>query len=114
MATNKRTIRGEQYNTPAIVDQAMQAVDASTLDTEAARQSLMRLGHRDPGDAIVNQYAREVAILKHQERKTGAHFSGQIGKISFANREKTIQDVQDYLTRRVSGQRANWTASHRR
>lgn len=111
---DKRTIRGEQYSVSQIVDNAISAAGAATLDTESARQSLMRLGHRNPNDTLVNQYAREVAILRLLEKATGAHFSGQIGKISFSSREKTIQDVQDYLSRRVSGQHANWTASHRR
>lgn len=108
MATAKRTIRGEQYNISELVDGAIAAVDGRTLDTDAARASLARLGNRNPSDAVVNQYARESAILAELQRQTGAAFNGQIGKISFANRDNAIAQVNSYLNRRIQGQRSRW------
>jgi hypothetical protein len=108
----KRTINGTQYNVPWIVDEAVAAVDSMTLNVETARQSLARLGHQNPADELVTRYARETAILNILGRKTGANFAGQIGKINFADRDATIQDVQSYLNRRIHGQHARWTANH--
>ena len=108
MATAKRTIRGEQYNIEALVDSAIAAADSRTLDTEKARNSLAFLGNRNPSDAQVNQYARESAILAELQRTTGAAFNGQIGKISFTDRDKTISDVNSYLNRRNAGHRSRW------
>lgn len=106
--TDKRTIRGERYNISELVDSATATVDGQTLDTDAARNALARLGHRNPADAVVQQYARESAILSELERSTGAHFGGQIGKISFANRDRAIDQVNAYLNRRIAGQRSRW------
>lgn len=108
MATAKRTIRGEQYNISELVDGAIAAADSRTLDTNAARESLARLGNRNPSDAQVSQYARESAILAELQRETGAAFNGQIGKIGFANRDKAIAQVNSYLNRRIQGQRSRW------
>lgn len=110
---DKRTISGQQYSVSHIVDEAIAAVNGAPLNTSAARQSLARLGHQNPSEELVNRYARESAILDTLGRMTGAEFRGQIGKISFASREKTIQDVQSYLNRRVQGQHARWTTNHR-
>ena len=108
MATATRTIRGEQYNISELVDGAITAADSRTLDTTAARESLARLGNRNPSDAVVNQYARESAILADLQRETGAAFNGQIGKIGFANRDNAIAQVNSYLNRRIQGQRSRW------
>ena len=108
MATAKRTIRGEQYNIETLVDSAIAAADSRTLDTEKARNSLAFLGNRNPSDAIVNQYARESAILAELQQATGAAFSGQVGKIGFANRDKAIAQVNAYLDRRNAGHRSRW------
>ena len=108
MATAKRTIRGEQSNISELVDGAIAAADSRTLDTDAARRSLALLGNRNPSDALVNQYARESAILAELQRETGAAFSGQVGKIGFANRERAIEQVNSYLNRRIQGQRSRW------
>lgn len=113
MATAKRTIRSEQYNISDLVDGAIAAAEGRTLDTDAARRSLALLGNRNPSDALVNQYARESAILAELQRETGAAFSGQIGKISFASRERAVEQVNSYLNRRNSAQRANWTQKQR-
>lgn len=112
MAT-KRTIRGEKYNVAELVDNAIAAVDGRTLDTNDARESLARLGHRSPSNCLVNQYARESAILAELQRTTGAAFSGQIGKIGFSSRDRAIEQVNAYLDRRNSAQRAGWTQKQR-
>jgi len=108
MTTAKRTIRGEQYNISELVDNAIASADSRTLDTEAARKSLAFLGNRNPSDAVVNQYARESAILAELQNQTGAAFSGQIGKIGFADRDRAIAQVNSYLNRRIQGQRSRW------
>ena len=114
MATAKRTIRGEQYNIAELVDGAIAAADGRTLDTDAARKSLAFLGHSSPSDALVNQYARENAILAELARTTGAGgFNGQIGKISFDDRDRAIEQVNSYLNRRNSANHARWTQKTR-
>lgn len=105
----KRTIRGEQYNIAELVDGAIAAIDARLeLNTDAARQSLMRQGHTNPADTLVNRYARETAILDVLQRQTGASFSNQIGKIGFEDRDNAITQVNSYLNRRNQGQRSRW------
>ena len=108
MTTSTRTINGTKYNVAEIVDNAIATVENMTLDTEKALDSLRRLGHQNPDEELVTRYARETAILKVLERQTGANFSGQIGKINFTSREKTISDVESYLNRRIAGQRSRW------
>ena len=108
MATAKRTIQGEKYNVAELVDNAIAAAAGRTLDTDAARRSLALLGNRNPSDALVNQYAQESAILAELQRETGAEFSGQVGKIGFANRDKAIAQVNSYLDSRNAGQRSRW------
>jgi hypothetical protein len=56
--------------------------------------------------------AREMAMLRKLGYITKANFEGQLGKISFSSRERTIADVQSYLNRRNQGQRSRWSASH--
>lgn len=107
--TAKRQIQGQQYNVAELVDGALTQIDGSTLDLDAARAALARLGHRNPTDAIVTKYARESAILNILARQTGAAFDNQIGKIDFSSRERAIDGVNSYLWRRVHGQRSRWT-----
>ncbi len=109
-----RTIKGQKHNVPQIVDAAIAASDRQPLDTEAARQSLLRMGHRSPDKVLVTRYARETAILAALERTTGANFTGQIGKISFASRERTLADVESYLNRRIHGQRVRYIEKYGR
>jgi hypothetical protein len=104
----KRQINGTKYSIPELVDNAITAVEGKTLDLDKARSALMYLGHRDPAEDLVIRYARESAILDHMARETRANFSGQIGKIDFSSREKTIAGVESYLNRRIAGQRARW------
>jgi hypothetical protein len=106
---DKRQINGVKYSVSQIVDDAIAAVDGMTLNTAAARESLTRLGHQNPDEKLITRYARESAILNLLSRTTGANFSGQIGKINFANREIAIENVQSYLNRRIQGQHARWT-----
>ena len=113
MTTAKRTIRGEQYNISELVDNAIATADSKPLNTDAARKSLQFLGHTAPPEDLVNQYARESAILAELQRTTGAAFSGQIGKIGFSSRDRAIEQVNSYLSRRNSAQRARWTQKQR-
>jgi hypothetical protein len=106
---DKRQIAGTQHSISQMVDAAIAETDSMTLNTEAARQSLARLGHQNPDEKLVIRYARESAILSILGHMTGANFAGQIGKINFANRETTIDSVHSYLNRRIQGQHARWT-----
>ncbi len=106
--TDKRTIRGEKYDIAAVVDNAIATVDAGTLDITDAEAYLRRMGHTAPAPELVNTVARDTAILNLMTRATGASFSGQIGKISFANRDLAIEQANAYLNRRNAGHRAQW------
>jgi len=106
---DKRQIANAKYSVSQIVDDAIATADNMALNTDAARASLARMGHQNPAVELVTRYARETAILSALARTTGANFAGQIGKISFANREATINDVHSYLNRRIQGQHARWT-----
>lgn len=108
MATVKRTIRGEKYDIAAVVDEAISTVDAQPLNTEDARNYLRIMGHTAPTDELVNRVAREKAILARMQRATGASFSGQLGKISFDDRNEAIRQANAYLDRRNQGQRSRW------
>lgn len=108
MATAKRTIRGEQYNIAQVVDEAIAAVDAQAIDTTDADAYLRRMGHTAPATELVNQVARDMAILTKLEKVTGASFTGQLGKISFDNRDKAIDQANAYLNRRNAGHRSRW------
>lgn len=106
---DKRQIAGQKFSVTQIVDEAIAAVDGMTLNTEAARESLIRLGHQNPDENLVTRYARESAILSILGRMTEANFAGQIGKINFTDRETAINNVHSYLNRRIQGQHARWT-----
>lgn len=112
MATTKRQIRGEKFDVERLVDDALAAADGLTLDMEQARQSLTRMGHQNPAHELVSRYARESAILGWMTRTTGASFAGQIGKIDFSNRSRTIATVNAYLDRRTSGLRTEFSARY--
>lgn len=105
---DKRTIRGEKYSIEQLIDSAIATVDAGTLDTDAARSYLMRMGHTNPAEELVNTVARDTAILNLMTRTTGASFNGQIGKISFVNRDRAIEQSNAYLNRRNAGHRSRW------
>ena len=107
--TNKRQIRGQQYDVKTLVENAITTVDAQELNTEAARAALLKLGHTNPDEKLVIRYARESAILAKLAQGTGANFNGQIGKIDFSTTERAIDQVNSYLNRRINGQRRNYT-----
>ena len=109
---NTRQINGTQYNVEALVDEALAA--ELTIDMNAARAALARLGHRTPDEALVSRYARESAILNYLGEKTGARFDNQVGKIDLSNRAAAIDGVQSYLWRRVHGQRRNYSEKYGR
>ena len=106
--TTKRTIRGEKYDIAAVVDEAIAAVNSQPLDTADARSYLLRMGHTAPADELINRVAREKAILTRKQKTTGATFTGQLGKISFDNRDKAIEQANAYLDRRNQGHRSRW------
>ena len=108
MATAKRTIRGEKYNIENLIDEAITTADAGELDTTAADAYLRRQGHTAPTAELVNRVARDMAILAVMQRQTGATFTGQIGKISFDDRDRAIAQSNAYLDRRNQGQRSRW------
>lgn len=108
MTTAKRTIRGEQYNIAQVVDEAIAAVDAAELNTADADAYLRRMGHTAPASELVNRVAREKAILARMQKLTGASFTGQLGKISFDDRDKAIEQSNAYLNRRNAGHRSRW------
>lgn len=111
---NKRQIRGTQYNVMEIVQNAIAMANNQPLDLEKARKSLAYLGNQNPNDELVTRYARETQILSNLANATGAFgFENQIGKIDFSSIEKTVADVNAYLSRRNQAHRARWTASHR-
>lgn len=116
--TTKRTVNGQRFSIPELVDSALAAADARMAsaywggEIERAQQSLRYMGHSSPDEALVTRYARETVILTALQKVTGANFSGQIGKIGFSSREQAIADVESYLNRRNQGQRSRWTASH--
>jgi len=106
MTTQKRTIRGEKHDIAALVDGAMATAGAGNLaDAEAY---LRRCGHTNPDAALIARVARERAILIILERQTGATFTGQIGKISFDDRDQAIRQANAYLDRRNQGHRSRW------
>jgi hypothetical protein len=107
MAT-KRTIRGEKYDIAALIDDAISHVDSSPLDTANAKNYLRLMGHTAPTEELINRVAREMAILKRLSRATSANFDGQIGKISFDNRDKAIEQANAYLDRRNQAHRSRW------
>lgn len=108
MSTSKRTIRGEQYNVAQLVDEAIAAVDANPLDTADADAYLRRMGHTAPAPELVARVAREKAILARMQNATGASFTGQLGNISFENRDKAVEQANAYLNRRNAGHRSRW------
>lgn len=115
MATNTRQINQQKINVEQLVDEALAQADSLPLDLNAAQNHLAYWGHRNPADELVEQkVVLEMAILRYMARKTGAAFDNQIGKISFNDRQKTIEDVDAYLWRRVHGQRRNYSQKYGR
>lgn len=109
----KRQIRGGKYDVESLVRNAMLSVRVTSHDKEDAIKALQRLGHRNPSPSLVEKYARETNILKSLERKTGARFTGQLGKIDFSSHASAVRGVNAYLTRRFKGHQARWGQTHR-
>lgn len=108
MQNKKRQIRGQQFSISETVHEAMESVDGQKLNLESARTNLAKLGHSSPADELVTKYARNAAILAILERKTGAYFTNQIGKIDFTDEQSAISAVNAYLNRRNAGHRSRW------
>jgi glycyl-tRNA synthetase beta subunit len=108
-----RQVAGEKINTADVVRQALEMVNGQALNTAAAVESLKRLGHTNPAQALVERYARESAILAALEKLTGANVTGQIGKWDMSTEEKIHAAFNSYLNRRIAGQHARWSASHK-
>lgn len=104
----QQTKRTKASDVSQIVDEAIAAVDAGTLDTADAEEYLRRMGHTAPATELVNRVARDRAILAILDKRTGAAFNGQIGKIGFINRDKAIEQANAYLNRRNAGHRSRW------
>ncbi len=102
-----RTIAGKRYNTAEVVNRA---ISEGRDDLPAARAALTRLGHTNPPDAMVRDYARQARVLGNIERITGSAASGQIGKWNFSNAQTIMNSFDSYLNRRIQGQRSRWTA----
>jgi hypothetical protein len=111
----KRTIKGERYNPEQLVDDAIAAVVAAGTDLGAAREALARLGHSNPDEALVARYAYEAAILSHIGDAVNEPdaLRRQIGKWRMDSREAIVRNLHAYLDRRLAGQHARWTQSHR-
>ena len=102
---SKRVIRGEKYDVAQLVADAMAAAQP---DTAAATVALQRMGHANPSTELVNRYARDAAVLAQLQNTTGAAFASQIGKISFDNTNKAVEQVNAYLNRRNQAHRSRW------
>ena len=109
-ATNgsKRQVRNQQIDTAEIINQAIETVNESGIDLDAARDSLEMMGHTAPADAMVETYATQTAVLSAIETLTGANATGQIGKWDFSNAQTIHDSFNSYLGRRVQGQRSRW------
>ena len=104
-----RQINGNKFDVNTVVASAIAESNSKPLNTEAAKRALAYLGHVNPTEAYVAQYAREAAILKILAIKTGANgFDRQIGVIDFTSNETIIAGVNDYLNRRNAGHRASF------
>ena len=109
-ATNgsKRQVNKRQVDTAELVNQAIEMVNESGIDLDAARDSLRMIGHTAPADALVENYATQKAVLAAIETLTGANATGQIGKWDFSNAQTIHDSFNSYLGRRVQGQRSRW------
>ena len=99
-------IRGEKYNTADVVNQAI--TEARTLDLGGARTRLGDMGHSNPSDSLVRDYATQVAVLGNIQRLTGANAPGQVGKWNFSSASNITSAFNSYLGRRTQAQRAGW------
>ena len=115
-ATNgsKRQVRNQQIDTAEIVNQAIEMINESGIDLDAARDSLRMMGHTAPADEMIKNYATQTAVLAAIEKLTGANATGQLGKWDFSSAQTIHDSFNSYLSRRVQGQRAEYTRKYRR
>lgn len=103
--TAKRTIRGERFDVEKLVSDA---IVAARPNPAAATAALQRMGHANPDAALVDRYARDAAVLAELQKATGAAFERQVGKISFDDQVKAVEQVNSYLNRRNQANHSRW------
>lgn len=123
-----RQIAGQKYNTADVVNRAISM--GGKLDTDTARTTLQQRGFREysteeaasyqrvwgtpPANAlttaVIRKYAREDLILRNIDSIVHANARSQIGKWDFTSAQTLHSSFDAYLSRRVSGQRARWSA----
>ena len=106
-----RQIAGSNYNTADVVNQAIR--DARP-NPDLARRELERLGHRNPAESVVRDYAVQHAVLSNIGRITGSNAMDQVGKWNFTNADTIHSSFNSYLNRRRQGQQQRWTARTKR
>jgi hypothetical protein len=104
-----RQIAGKRMNTADVVNQA---ISTGKNDLPAAREALRKLGHANPSESVVQNYATQARVLGNIERITGARTTGQIGKWDFSSAKGVLSSMEKYLWRRKHGQGQRWTAAH--
>lgn len=110
-----RTIAGRKYNTADVVNQVLNDASAVPLDTERSRSVLELMGHRNPTTELVADHARQRLVLDRLSRAVSVPaISAQIGKWDFSSAQTIHDSFNSYLGRRIGGQHARWTQSHKR
>lgn len=105
-----RTIAKQKFNTADVVNHAIRQ---GRDDLPAARAALTRMGHSNPSDAMVRDYARQTRVLGNISRITGSNALGQLGKWDFSSANSILRSFDSYLNRRIQGQRSRWTGRRR-
>jgi len=105
-----RTISKQKFNTADVVNQAIRT---GRNDLPAARAALTRMGHSNPSDALVRDYATQTRVLGNISRITGSNALGQLGKWDFSSANSILRSFDSYLNRRIQGQRSRWTGRRR-
>jgi hypothetical protein len=109
-----RVVAGKKINTAAVVNAAIADTNKAKLDMDGAEKALKSMGHTKPDPKIVKDYATQKDLLARLEKATGANVTGQVGKWEFTNAQTIHDSFDSYLSRRVSGQHARWTAKTKR
>ena len=112
---NKRQINGEKYNVEKLVSDAIAKVESDPtrwLKLDVAERALKLYGHKSPTADQIRAYAREAAILNELAYVTGANFGAQIGKWNFADTDAIIESAEEYLNRRVMGQKQGFAKKY--
>lgn len=105
-----RTISKQKFNTADVVNRAIRE---GRNDLPAARAALVRMGHSNPSDALVRDYATQMRVLGNISRITGSNALGQLGKWDFSSANSILRSFDSYLNRRIQGQRSRWTGRRR-